>query len=254
MIRIGAGRFDRSLQRGRIRAIKSAMSGLCVSSMLDVGCGVGFFVQRLAQAFPKAVATGIEVAGPAAQQARRLCGDAVEIIEQSFLDSTLAPQSIDVLCMNHLLEHLSVPSVHMQRAAEMVRCGGIIVIEVPQLHGWARTILGPWFWCHLPPQHLHLYSVEGLRHLLSTNGFDEIVNLSTTGYPFNITVGFVMYVRHTVGSRSPRSQEWWIRAPAVLVGLLLLPMVVCLDVLAGFFLNRTRGDILRIVARRSSRK
>lgn len=247
MIRIGEGGFDRSLQRARARAITRVLTEP-VQRILDVGCGVGFSLQVLAKALPDAEAIGVEMAGPAADKAAEL--SEITVLKQPFMTLEMEPGSVDVLCMNHLLEHLSDPSGHLSRAAELVRPGGLIAIELPQLQGWARRLFGRWFWCHLPPQHLQLFHLAGLTRLLAESGFGEIVRVERTGYPGNLTVTMVLLIKNTVGSSSRFARNWLVRGPAMLLGILALPLTIVLDATIGTLLNALCGDILRVLARR----
>ena len=247
MIRIGEGGFDRGLQRARARAITGALTGP-VHRILDVGCGVGFSLQVLAKALPAAEAMGVEMAGPAADKAAEL--PEITVLKQPFMTLEMEPGSVDVLCMNHLLEHLSDPGGHLARAAELVRPGGLIAIEIPQLEGWGRSLFGRWYWCHLPPQHLQLFHLDGLTQLLAAAGFGEVVKVERTGYPGNLTVTMVLFIKNTVGSSSRFARNWLVRGPPMLLGILALPLTILLDVTVGSLLNALRGDILRVLARR----
>ncbi|MFT5685142.1 MAG: ubiquinone/menaquinone biosynthesis C-methylase UbiE [Myxococcota bacterium] len=247
MVKIGEGSFDRRLQRERARAI-SGVVDKPVGRILDVGCGVGFSLQVLAKLLPEAEAIGVEMAGPAADKADEL--PEITVLKQPFMTLELEDDSVDVLCMNHLLEHLSDPRPQLSRAAELVRPGGLIEIEIPQLEGWARSAFGRWYWCHLPPQHLQLFHLAGLTRLLSESGFSEMVKVERTGYPINLTVTMSLFIKHTVGSSSRFARNWLIRGPVMLAGILAIPLTLLFDATIGILLNWTRGDILRVIARR----
>ncbi|MDG1479207.1 MAG: class I SAM-dependent methyltransferase [Myxococcota bacterium] len=247
MVKIGEGRFDRRLQHDRAKAI-AAVAEQPVGRILDVGCGVGFSLQVLARALPEAEAVGVEMAGPAADKADEL--PEITVLKQPFMTLKMAASSVDVLCMNHLLEHLSDPRPQLSRAAELVRSGGLIEIEVPQLEGWARSTFGRWFWCHLPPQHLQLFHLAGLTRLLAESGFSEVVTVQRTGYPINLTVTMSLFIKHTAGSGSRFARNWLVRGPILLAGVLAMPLTLLFDATAGALLNRTQGDILRVIARR----
>ncbi len=247
MVKIGEGGFDRRLQRERARAIGRVVVQP-VGRILDVGCGVGFSLQVLARSLPGAEALGVEMAGPAADKAAEL--SEITVLKQPFMTLELEAGSVDVLCMNHLLEHLSDPRPQLRRAAELVRPGGLIEIEIPQLQGWARTAFGRWFWCHLPPQHLQLFHLAGLTRLLAEAGFSTVASVEHTGYPSNLTAAMVLLIKHTVGSASRFARNWLIRGPVMLLGILALPLTILFDATLGILLNWTRGDILRVIARR----
>ncbi len=248
MLRIGESGFDRSLRRRRVRAVREAVEGP-VRRLLDVGCGVGFFLSELGQAFPGAEALGVELGGPAADRAEGL-GLIVHRVGFDALE--LPPGSVDVLCMNHLVEHLPDPAAALRRAAELVRPGGLIEIELPRLDGWGRRWLGRWWWPHMPPQHIQLFSAVGLRRALAEAGFSQVVSSRTAGYPLTLSAALVLWSRFTTGSASPFAERWLVRGPASLLGLAALPLTALFDALAAPLLSGPlgMGDILTVVARR----
>lgn len=241
--------FDQGLQRARVAAIQSAVGQRPVERILDVGCGIGMTLEKLAKAFPGAECMGTEASPVMTKMANEREG--VHVTAEPFLQREVEPASLDVLSMNHLLEHLFHPRVDLERAAEWVKPGGVIHIEVPQLEGWARKTFGRWWWCHLPPQHLQLFSESGLRKLLKETGFPEVVSVERTGYPANITVAWALYIHMTFGKQGLFRNHGWIRIPICIAACLPIPLTLLADLLINRPMNRRNGDILRIVARRA---
>jgi len=249
MIKIGESGFDRGLQKARVAAVVAAMEGRAVERLLDVGCGVGFYLKLLADAFPKAEALGVEMGGPAADRAASL---GPTILRTGFDDADVAPGSVDALCMNHLVEHLPSPKDALARAATLVRPGGVIEVEIPRGDGWGCERLGRWWWPHMPPQHIQLFTRDGLVKTLATAGFSEVISERTTGYPLTLSAALVLSFKHTAGSASAHARNPLVRIPAFLIGLSLLPLTLLFDALIAPLLNGPmgRGDILMVVARR----
>jgi SAM-dependent methyltransferase len=247
MRRVGESGFEKRLQKRRVRAIQRALKGV-PSRVMDVGAGLGFFLARLAAAFPCADAVGVDTSPQAAEAARK---QGVRILAEPFEKLEYDASSVDVLCMNHLLEHLSDPGLFLSKARELLTSGGILQVEVPRLDGWARRLFGRWYWPHLPPQHLQLFSRKGFQTLLELHGF-EVVSQHTSGYPATVLATLILCVRHTVGSKSRHARNWGIRLPVVCLGLGLVPVAALLDVLVAPLLDRAGGgDILTVVARAS---
>ena len=118
------------------------------------------------------------------------------------------------------------------------------------MDGWARRLFGRWYWPHLPPQHLQLFTRRGLETLLESCGF-EVESVHTAGYPATASATLVLSARHTIGSRSPHADNWLVRGPAALLGVVLLPFTLLFDLLLAPELDRGgAGDILTVVARR----
>jgi len=249
MIKIGESGFDRGLQKARVAAVVAATAGRPVERLLDVGCGVGFYLKLLSDAYPEAEALGVEMGGPAADRAAAL---GPTILRTGFDEADVAAGSVDVLCMNHLVEHLPSPMDALRRAAELVRPGGVIEVEIPRQDGWGCERLGRWWWPHMPPQHIQLFTRDGLVRTLAEAGFSEIVSERTTGYPLTLSAALVFAFKFTVGSESRHAKNPLVRIPALLLGLALLPFTVLFDAVVAPLLNNLmgRGDILMLVARR----
>jgi len=247
MAQVGKSGFERRLQRRRLRALQDA--GLVdPQKILDVGAGLGVYLERLAAAFPGAGAVGVETSIQAASEAQKRKG--ITVLAESFERADLEEGAFDLVCMNHILEHLARPRSFLEKAERLLRAGGLLQVEVPRLDGWARRLLGRWYWPHLPPQHLQLFSREGLERLLQETGF-TVESRYTAGYPASLSSALVLGVRFTVGSRSRYARNWLVRAPVVVVGLALLPVALALDGLVAPILNRLgAGDILTVVARK----
>ncbi|TWD75038.1 methyltransferase family protein [Kribbella amoyensis] len=92
---------------------------------LDVGCGTGNLVRRLASVFPSV--TGIEPDGPTAEHARRNTADLanVRILAQPFDD--LDENSYDLITFVAVLHHLPLEAT-LAEARDLLRPGGRLVV------------------------------------------------------------------------------------------------------------------------------
>ena len=96
--------------------------------VLDLGCAHGVFLAHARDVGWTPI--GIETSAWAAAQARRRYG--LEIYETPIESAPIAPQSMDVVHANHVLEHLIDPVGAMRAAFRLLRPGGVLVAEVPQ--------------------------------------------------------------------------------------------------------------------------
>lgn len=92
---------------------------------LDVGCGTGNLVRRLAGVFP--AVTGVERDEPTAEQARRTTADLanVRLLTQPF--DELPASSYDLITFVAVLHHLPLEPT-LEKAREMLRPGGRLVV------------------------------------------------------------------------------------------------------------------------------
>lgn len=261
MARLNEGRLVRRFHRSRVAAILASLGEEPVRRILDVGCGLGHFLVDLREAVRQRTgqpveAIGVEPGAATTAAAERLTrgddgGPPGRVLNHSVDELELEPGSVDVLTMNHFLEHHPRPEVVLTRAAELVAPGGVIEVEVPRLGGLPQRLFGRWWWLHIPPQHLHLFTREGLPRLLQQVGFGEILSVRTAGLPMNATLAWRSWLRNTFGSVSRFGHYPLIQLPVWLVGGAVLLPLVLVDAVAGPLHGLLGGgDILTVVARR----
>ena len=89
-------------------------------------------------------------------------------------DAQVAPGSVDVVTLWHVLEHLDVPALALERIGSWLRPGGGLLVGVPNLASLQARI-GRERWFHLDvPRHRVHYTPAGLRALLRAHGFDVL--------------------------------------------------------------------------------
>jgi SAM-dependent methyltransferase len=246
MIKMGKGSFDQALQRRRARLLFNH-SKTSVHRILDVGCGMGFSLGKLKEQWPDAEAIGLELSPVAAEEAAK--NEGLHILNTTIWELEIENGSVDVVTMNHLLEHLQDPKKELQKVHQLLTKEGLLLVEVPHLEGWGRRWFGAWWWGHLPPQHLHLFRPQGLIELIQQAGF-VLEEKEQHGYPLTLFLTLVVYIRGTFGGYSPFRDNVLIRAVGFFLGLLLLPFVFLGDLLLTPFLNRKQGDIVTLVLRK----
>lgn len=113
-------RFRRNLQQ--IEALTGANRG----RLLDIGCGVGYFLM-VAQQRGWSVA-GVDLDKSAVDIARKHgLGVRWETVE----DMPYADESFDVVTMFNVLEHLPVPKLALINIHRALKPGGLLVMETP---------------------------------------------------------------------------------------------------------------------------
>jgi 2-polyprenyl-3-methyl-5-hydroxy-6-metoxy-1,4-benzoquinol methylase len=146
------------------------------STVLDVGCGGGWFSAALArEGFSVA---GFDVAEEPVRRARARCADlefhVVRGAELPFGAGTFA-----AAWMGEVLEHVQDGLELLAEVARVLGPGGRLVLTTPD-HGWARRLwLGVSrraFEGHFEPRsdHLRFFTAHSLEGLLAAGGFEEI--------------------------------------------------------------------------------
>lgn len=150
-------RGDRAVARARAALIADVLPE--GAAVFEMGSGFGAFLAELAVRRPEGVLTACE---PDARHRRWLCQE----VAVNFVDgiSALEAASQDALVAFHVLEHLADPRGFLIEAARVLRPGGQVWIEVPDLFGdWSSRRF-------VHPAHLSYFSADVLARLASSAG------------------------------------------------------------------------------------
>ena len=193
-------------------------------TVLDFGCGSGLFTRCLGDLLGSDNVTGSDFhATPPAELAGRayLSMDQLEAYEGQF----------DTVLAMHVLEHDDDAVGLLQRIARMVRPGGSIVLEVPNIDCmWAQVFGQAWDAWYVPFHRTH-FSRASLNGLVRSAGLalfaTHSVSVPTMGRS----------LANLVGARNS--------LPFLLAGAALHPMQLAGEKLSG------RPSALRVIARRA---
>jgi 2-polyprenyl-3-methyl-5-hydroxy-6-metoxy-1,4-benzoquinol methylase len=148
--------------------------------LLDIGCGLGFFLRRVAEVSGWE-AYGSEISPAAARYAREklgtskiLCGPPEEI--------DLPQESFDIVTLWDVLDHLARPDPLLGRCRALLKSGGICFIRTPNIRLQLprarinRMLQGTRAGVSYlqARDHLHHYSSTTIRTLLERNGFAAV--------------------------------------------------------------------------------
>lgn len=140
--------------------------------LLDIGCGNGEFLARARDAGWEGI--GVEPDPHAAEAAR---GRGLKVIEGG-LERLDAPDgSFDGITLSHVIEHLHQPAGTLRRCHRLLRPGGWIWIETPNLESSGHRRYGAAWRGLEPPRHLVLFTRDSLRGALERCGFDDLEEL-----------------------------------------------------------------------------
>lgn len=154
-----------------------------ISSLLDIGCGEGFTLKYFKR-FGWNV-TGIDFSNFGISRFNPemekyiLQGDLIEEMKKLVQIN----RSFNVISMNNLLEHVVDPIYTIELAAQLLKDGGILIVEVPndfsklQLFLKEKNLVKKDYWvCY--PDHLNYFTKESLGKLISSKSLKEVFSLS----------------------------------------------------------------------------
>jgi SAM-dependent methyltransferase len=143
----------------QVRQFLPAKNGV----IMEIGCSSGFLIKDLIKSFPEATIVGADVVkAPLYKLASDLPG--VPLIRFDLLQCPLPDQSVDVLIMLNVLEHIEDDVGALKNAWRLLKPGGSLVIEVPA---------GPHLYDAYDAElhHFRRYSRSELNRKLSAAGF-----------------------------------------------------------------------------------
>ena len=149
--------------------------------LLDVGCGAGTLLG--AARTNGWQAQGVDVSESVAEHVRKLGFDVFkgELHEAGFRNG-----EFDVVTAAELFEHLFDPFTVLKEIQRILRPGGVLWTTTPHWRGLSARFLGLNWRVVSPPEHLQLFSMSGLRTLLSNAGFKEAQLMTTGGNPLEL--------------------------------------------------------------------
>jgi len=137
--------------------------------LLDLGCGNGAFLLRARSA--GWVVVGVDFDSKAVEAARSQGLD-VRLGGVESLDPSV--EQFDVITLAHVIEHVYHPVEVLQACYDLLKPGGFLWIETPNIASEGRQLFGANWRGLEPPRHLVLFNLESMCSALSAAGFSEV--------------------------------------------------------------------------------
>jgi 2-polyprenyl-3-methyl-5-hydroxy-6-metoxy-1,4-benzoquinol methylase len=146
-----------------------ARCGLSNGSILDVGCGAGFFLRALDS--KKWDRFGVETSAAAAKATEAAIGSG-HVFTGTLTASSWEAAQFDVITFWSALEHTNEPRINLSEARRIVKPGGTLIVQLPNAASYqARLFGGDWFALDAP-RHRYHFTLPVLERLLSEIGFE----------------------------------------------------------------------------------
>ena len=180
-----------SLSRDRVKKSLKIISDLCPKSVLDVGCGVGFFSEKLKNRL------GIEVYGiDISRNALNVAKKRGIKCKYANLDKSIPfkNEKFDLVFCGEIIEHLEDPDHLLIEIRRVLKPEGHLVLSTPNLAAWYNRIillfgiqpifsevssiknLGKKFEIlgqgSQPVGHLRIFTLRGIKDVLKLHNFE----------------------------------------------------------------------------------
>ena len=134
--------------------------------ILDVGCGGGFFLDSLDGSWDK---HGTEINSCAVKFATEELG--INVLQGELKNANFSDQSFDVIKMRGTIEHLPDPLNELSEVYRILRKGGILTVNTPNIGSICAKIYREKFRMVCPTHHIYYFSTKTLSNMLGKIGF-----------------------------------------------------------------------------------
>jgi len=150
------------------RCVKIVEKHATRGQLLDVGCAAGFFVKAARDSGWDAV--GVEPSRWLAEYGSSKLG--VKIIPSTLAEARFPAESFDVVTMWDVLEHVPDPYAELLEVFRILRPGGPLVVNFPDVGTWLAKLAGKNWWFYLSV-HLTYFTQKTLTAMLAKAGFSD---------------------------------------------------------------------------------
>jgi SAM-dependent methyltransferase len=187
-----------------------------VGAILDVGCGSGGFLDQLA---PHGWRTyGVDISREGIEEARRH-GHQTWLGDLTALD--LPHSLVDVVRMSHVLEHTPSPRRTLTAVREVLRPGGLLLVEVPDAGSIWTPVFREHSWLWDLPRHFYHFTTTTLTRLAKETGFEirELRRRSTPRYILQSMAVSLLHAENAPAMTEPIDPATLLKDPHLLESL-----------------------------------
>jgi SAM-dependent methyltransferase len=142
-----------------------------VQSLLDIGCGSGAFLDLAREA-------GWQVAGTEPDPVARERGAERGLtVLESTEDWLARPERFDFVTLSHVIEHVHDPIAVLKQAFALLRAGGQIYVQTPNIDAYGHRLYGADWRGLEPPRHLVIFNRDSLHDALGQAGFSRMTDI-----------------------------------------------------------------------------
>jgi 2-polyprenyl-3-methyl-5-hydroxy-6-metoxy-1,4-benzoquinol methylase len=160
-----------NIQRRLRQVLRHVESELPVGKILDVGCGLGLFVEVAAAAGWDA--WGVELNDSAVKWAQE--NISTNVRAGTIAELNAADGEFDCVTMFDVIEHLADSREELHEVNRVLRPGGLLVLVTPDAGALMSRAMGAhWLEMKRAPEHLQFFTVDGLARMLAVTGFESL--------------------------------------------------------------------------------
>lgn len=182
-------RFEEALSEyDTLRRVETLVDDFLTDDMvrgretLDVGCGLGYFSQRLAQRGAKVTACDI---GPGlVEKTRQRVGCRCEVADALELERQFGPDRFDLVVSSECVEHTPDPARAIGQMVAVLKPGGYLALSTPNIVWYPVVRLATALKVRPFDGHERFSSWRSVRRTLEAAGADVVRERGLHLYPF----------------------------------------------------------------------
>jgi len=151
---------------------------ICGGRLLEIGCATGEFLAAAQSSFD---VFGVEAD---AENSRLAAGRGLRYFNGALRDARFPEEHFDVAAIYHVIEHFPSPIAEMRELHRVIKPGGWLAIETPNIANMWYRLLGA-RWRQFIPDHLYFFSPQTMARLCRETGF-EIRELRNAGKAMSV--------------------------------------------------------------------
>lgn len=187
------------------------LRGEQTGKLLEIGCGSGTFLAGMQQLGWQV--EGIDIDAQAVAIARNKYSVAVR--KGSLTEQKYPTGTFDAVVMCHVIEHVPDPRTLLSECRRILAPGGNLVITTPNSQSLGhRRFQSAWV-CLDPPRHLHIFSLNSLRTIVTDSGLIPKTLCSTTRWAQGVWT-LSSYIRRDGATQMGRKGNWHMKLRSAL--------------------------------------
>jgi SAM-dependent methyltransferase len=133
--------------------------------ILDLGCGMGWFMSALSKKWDK---EGVDCSQFALKNASNFCHT---VLSDVLFYTQKCNKRFDYILLSHVIEHLNNPVLVIRNIKKLLKKNGELILETPDFDSPAARLFNDRFRLLNDPTHISLFTLDSLTRLLRDNGY-----------------------------------------------------------------------------------
>ena len=191
-----ASRLQRFMGNTMLQKLQSKEEGPFRSSVLDLGCGTGWFTRKFADLGRVEALAGVDLSAGMLEQARESGPDGISWIVADAEHLPLPDDSVDLIFSNLMIQWCDDPRSVLRECLRVLRSGGSLMIS-KLLDGTLRELKNAWQAADPDHQHVNQFETElGLQAKVRAELSDASIETRTIRLPYDSPMALAGELRH----------------------------------------------------------